>query len=845
MSATDPERELYARRKNGSEIAVAVSLNRVEVDGNTLILALIRGTAERSRAEENVLNIAKGVSAATGEMFFGSLVEHLARALQADHAFIAELIENDLERVRTIAVCAQGKIVDNFEYDLTHTPCRQVVSPCMCSYPSGVQRLFPEDRLLADMKVEGYVGTALLDSSGRALGLMVVLYNRPIANPKLAESMLQIFAVRAGAELERRQAEDRLRKSEARWRQVFENSAIGIALTDLDGHFLATNAAYQAMLGYTDEELRARSWLDVTHEDDRKTDWALSMDFLVRKRQQFQIEKRYLRKDGQILWVRNDISRVPGGEGTPGFTLALVEDITERKRLQGQLDLERDHLRLLLEVNNAVVSNIELRPLFAAITASLRKVIQHEYTSLALYDADSNQLRLHALDFAEGKGLIQEGMQAPIDDSPAGLAFTARKPVLVNAGDLKQFHSAFVKQLIAEGVRSVCCLPIITPSRILGTLNLASVRDGNFTEADAELLSQVANQIAIALENALAFREIEELKDKLAKEKLYLEEEIRTEHNFGEIIGTSSALKSVLKQVEIVATTDATVLIFGETGTGKEIIARSIHDLSARSVQPFVKVNCAAIPRELIESELFGHEKGAFTGAIARRTGRFELAHRGTLFLDEIGELPLELQPKLLRVLQEQEFERLGSAQTVKTDVRLVAATNRNLVQMVQEQKFRDDLYYRLNVFPITVPPLRDRAGDIPLLVRHLVNKFSRRMNRAIESIPGQAMEALTEHHWPGNVRELQNVIERAVILSTDGMLRVPLPELTSTPRASSAAPSGLRTLEDVERDHILQALRETDWVIGGPEGAAERLGLKRSTLRSRMEKLGISRTQA
>ncbi|MGH8470810.1 MAG: PAS domain S-box protein, partial [Gammaproteobacteria bacterium] len=520
---------------------------------------------ERSRAEEDVLNIAKGVSAATGEMFFRSLVEHLARVLQAAHAFIGELMENNLERVRTIAVYAHGNIVDNFEYDLMHTPCRNVISESMCSYPSGVRQLFPEDRLLADMKVEGYVGTPLFDSSGRALGLMVVLYNRPIANPKLAESMLQIFAVRAGAELERRRAEDRLRKSEARWRGVFENSTIGIALTDLDGRFLATNAAYQAMLGYTEEELRARSWVDVTHEDDRKTNWALSMDFLGKKRQQFQHEKRYLRKDGQILWVRNDISRVPGGEGTPGFTLALVEDITERKRLQGQLDLERDHLRLLLEVNNAVVSNIELRPLFAAITANLRKVIQHEYTSLAFYDADSNQLRLHALDFPEGRGLIQEGMQAPIDDFPASLAITTRKPVLLNAGDLKRFHSEFAKQLIAEGVRSACCLPLITPSRILGTLNLASVRDGNFTEADAELLSQVASQIAIALENALAFREIEELKDKLAKEKLYLEEEIRTEHNFGEIIGTSSALRSVLKQVEIVATTDATVLIFGET----------------------------------------------------------------------------------------------------------------------------------------------------------------------------------------------------------------------------------------------------------------------------------------
>ncbi|MGH8659680.1 MAG: PAS domain S-box protein, partial [Gammaproteobacteria bacterium] len=367
MSATDPDRELYAKRKNESEIAVAVSLNRVEVDGNTLILALIRGTAERRQAEESMLHIAKGVSAATGETFFGSLVAHLARALQADHAFIGELMENKLERVRTIAVYAHGNIVDNFEYDLTHTPCREVVSQSMCSYPSEVQRLFPEDRLLIDMKVEGYVGTPLFDSSGRALGLMVVLYSRPIANPKLAQSMLQIFAVRAGAELERRRAEDLLRNSEERWRRVFENSAIGIALTDLDGHFLATNAVYQAMLGYTEDELRARSWLDVTHEDDRESNWALCTDFLEENRQQVQIEKRYRRKDGQILWVSNSISRVPGGEGTPGFIMALVEDITERKRLQGQLDLERDHLRLLLEVNNAVVSNIELRPLFAAI----------------------------------------------------------------------------------------------------------------------------------------------------------------------------------------------------------------------------------------------------------------------------------------------------------------------------------------------------------------------------------------------------------------------------------------------------------------------------------------------
>lgn len=506
---------------------------------------------------------------------------------------------------------------------------------------------------------------------------------------------------------------------------------------------------------------------------------------------------------------------------------------------QQALSRERDHLRLLLEVNNAVVSNLELRALFAAITASLRKVIQHDYTSLALYEARSNQLRLHALDFPEGKGLIHEGIQAPIDDSPGGLAFTARQPVLVNAGDLKRFHSEFVKQLMAEGVRSVCCLPLITPSRILGTLNLASLCDGNFTQNDAELLSQVASQIAIALENALAYREIEELKNKLVKEKLYLEEEIRTEYHFEEIIGESTVLKRILKQVGTVAPTDSTVLILGETGTGKELIARAIHSLSRRRERTFVKMNCAAIPTGLLESELFGHERGAFTGAIAQKIGRFELAHQGTLFLDEVGDIPLEMQSKLLRVLQEQEFERLGSTRTLRVDVRWVAATNRDLAQMVADREFRTDLYYRLNVFPITVPPLRERPEDIPLLVRYFAQHYARRMRKPIETIPAETLTTLCHYSWPGNIRELENLIERSVILSQGPELRVPLVELKAQ---ATAASHGVVTLEAAEREHILRALQGAHGVIGGPFGAAARLGMKRTTLQSRMKKLGIPR---
>jgi formate hydrogenlyase transcriptional activator len=352
-------------------------------------------------------------------------------------------------------------------------------------------------------------------------------------------------------------------------------------------------------------------------------------------------------------------------------------------------------------------------------------------------------------------------------------------------------------------------------------------------------LSQVAGQIALAVENALAYQEITQLKDRLTKEKLYLEEEIQTAYNFDEIVGESRPLKRLLKQVQTVAPTDSTVLILGETGSGKELIARALHNLSERKDRTFVKLNCAAIPTGLLESELFGHEKGAFTGAISTKIGRFELADRGTIFLDEVGEIPLELQVKLLRVLQEQEFERLGSTRTVRVDVRVVAATNRDLSQMVQEQKFRSDLYYRLNVFPMTVPPLRERAEDIPILVRHFVQKFGMRMKKHIETIPSDAMKALQRYSWPGNVRELENFIERSAILTAGPDLFVPLSELKHQPLSGNGAPT---TMEEAERDHILKALRETNWTIGGAAGAAARLGMKRTTLQSRMQKLGISR---
>lgn len=508
---------------------------------------------------------------------------------------------------------------------------------------------------------------------------------------------------------------------------------------------------------------------------------------------------------------------------------------------QRQLARERDRQQLLLEINNAVVSNLALDDVFTAISASLRKVIQHDSSSLVLYNPETHLLRVHVLDFASNTSFVDEKEAGSPCKSPASIAIASGEPELFGEQDLKKMASEceMAQRLIAAGVKSLCCVPLLSHSRVLGTLNLGRRRDDAFNREEVDLLRQVAQQIAIAVENGLSYREIADLKEKLDKEKLYLEEEIRTEYNFEQIIGESAALKRILKQVETVAPTDSTVLIQGETGTGKELIARAIHNLSGRRERTFVKMNCAAIPTGLLESELFGHEKGAFTGAIAQKVGRFELAHQGTIFLDEVGDIPLELQSKLLRVIQEQEFERLGGTKTIKVNVRLVAATNQDLAQMVADKRFRNDLYYRLNVFPITVPPLRERPEDIPLLVRYFAQQYARQMKKKIETIPAETMTALSRYHWPGNIRELENLIERSVILSQGPDLHVPVGEFK---KQTTPASDGEATLEAAERKHILRALRETNWVIGGPSGAAARLGMKRTTLQSKIQKLGISR---
>jgi formate hydrogenlyase transcriptional activator len=536
--------------------------------------------------------------------------------------------------------------------------------------------------------------------------------------------------------------------------------------------------------------------------------------------------------------------------------LQLIEDASyitgiaiERHMNEQALQRERDRLHLLLEITNSMISKLDLRRLVEVLSTSLLSVTRCDFCALLLPDADSVQLRITTLYNPDARGSLCDGTLIPVHGSSCDKAFRTGKTQHFHSyeevrDDPEYFGSSvgrpFYQRVMAEGLVSGCDLPLIGRSGVVGVLAALKRSERAFSKDDVAFLEQVAAQVAIAVENALDYERAIKDRDKETSQRVYLEEEISAE--FREIVGESSALKTALNLVSVVAPTDSSVLILGETGTGKELVARAIHNLSSRRERAFIKLNCAAIPLGLLESELFGHEKGAFTGAIAQKTGRFELANKGTLFLDEVGDIPLELQAKLLRVLQEQEFERLGSHRTHKVDVRLIAATHRDLPAMVKQGTFREDLYYRLKVFPINVPALRQRTEDIPKLVWHFTALHARRMNKKIDEIPSETMDALVRYRWPGNVRELQNFIERAVILSPYSVLRAPTSELEPC-SAHKGLTAPLTGLQDIERAHILRALEASDWVVGGRNGAAERLGMKRTSLVYRMRKLRISRT--
>jgi formate hydrogenlyase transcriptional activator len=520
----------------------------------------------------------------------------------------------------------------------------------------------------------------------------------------------------------------------------------------------------------------------------------------------------------------------------------------ERHMSEQALRRERDRLRLLLEITSSVTSRLDLRQMVDALSTNLFRIMQCDVSALLLPDSENGALRVTILHNRDARGPFREGSLVPINSSISGQVLRTAKSIRIDSFEQVREDPEIYgnpdgrllyERVIEEGLRTGCYLPLIGRDRVVGVLMLSRRSNNNFEKDDVILLEQVAGQVAIAVENTLEYEKAAKDLDKETRQRLYLEEEIRAE--LGEIVGESPALKTALSMVSVVAPTDSGVLILGETGTGKELAARAIHKLSNRSEKAFVKLNCAAIPLGLLESELFGHEKGAFTGAIAQKTGRFELADKGTLFLDEVGDIPLELQAKLLRVLQEQEFERLGSNRTHKVDVRVIAATHRDLPAMVKQGTFREDLYYRLKVFPIQVPPLRQRVEDIPRLVRHFTALYAQRMNKRIDVIPPETMEALVRYQWPGNIRELQNFIERAVILSPQSTLRAPTSELEPfPPHKESSAP--MNGLAEVERDHILRALEASNGVISV---AAARLGMKRTSLAYRMKKLRICRSAA
>ncbi|HXP42187.1 MAG TPA: sigma 54-interacting transcriptional regulator [Candidatus Acidoferrales bacterium] len=679
----------------------------------------------------------------------------------------------------------------------------------------------------------------------------------------------------ANAELQRQN--ERLQRSERELREVIETIPCMAWSASADGAAQFFNRRWLDYAGLAADQVQNWGWTAAVHPDDLNA----LVDYwrtAIASSQPGEIEARLRRFDGLYRWFLFRATPSFDDKGKVAKWYGTNTDIDDRKKAEQALIIQNNRLQLLLKLTNRITSKLDLREVLRAITATVRELTDSDAVHISLPEADSAPFRVYALDFPEGKGLIKEGMLI----EPVGIARKALeelKPAVRTITHPEEFPSDYYKLLVAEGVKSQCVIPLVNRGRAVGVLAIARTRNNSFTPEEVDFMGEASGQIAIAIENSLAYRELCELKERLAQENLYLEQEIRRDVDFGQIVGSTPPLKQVLQLVETVAPTDSTVLLLGETGTGKELIARAVHEHSRRKDRIFVKVNCAAIPTGLLESELFGHERGAFTGAISQKIGRLELADGGTLFLDEVADIPSEIQPKLLRALQEQEFERLGSTRTLKVNVRLIAATNRDLVRMVAKGEFRSDLYYRLNVFPIRLPPLRERKEDIPLLVGYFVQKFAKQLQKDIKTIPPSVMKAFTNWEWPGNIRELENLVERSVILTRGKSLDAPLMEMRklsgeereretkdsrqeeiaeivrSTIQALNGKP-GLasdqgkkmadgRATKSAERakkqrEEIMRALTLSKGRVGGSDGAAARLGINRTTLLARIRKLGI-----
>jgi formate hydrogenlyase transcriptional activator len=655
-------------------------------------------------------------------------------------------------------------------------------------------------------------------------------------------------------------AEDAFRDSEERNRLILDSAAEAICGCDSLGTCLFANSSAARMLGYDDPaELLGKNMHSLEHHTRKDgapypiEECPIYIGF-QKGEEVHRDDEIYWRKDGTSFPVEYWSHLVVREGRTLGAVITFI-DITERKQSEEALRKSEEWNRSLLQINNAIITNLTQQALLHSISEALLRVISFDRCAITLYQAERDTFRFLAVEGDLHSDYFRSGLEESRNETCVGWVFDHQRPLL-RRNLPKEGQYANERRLVAEGIQSMCVLPLVFQGRSIGTLSLVSREKDRYSDEDAVFLQEVANQVVLAIQNMQSYQEIESLKARLEKENVYLREELRTEHNFEEIVGNSPAVLRALGAVDQVAPTDATVLIYGETGTGKELVARAIHSRSSRNGRALVNVNCSAISAGLVESELFGHMKGAFTGALERRIGRFELAHGGTIFLDEIGELSLETQVKLLRVLQEHEFEPVGSSRPVRVDVRVIAATNRNLSEAIQAGLFRSDLFYRLNVFPIELPPLRERRSDIPQLVAFCVSRFSKRFGKKIDGVSRESMEKLMNYPWPGNIRELQNVIERAVILSVDPTLRLDrdlMPvaaytKRTETPEADDPehrqadlkSPKPLLTLDEVDRNHILAALQHAGGVVDGPRGAARILNLHPNTLRHRMAKLGI-----